>query len=197
MLKRPMPRRIAATTYMALFAAAVGSSSVDAQTLNAIERYCMSSWRNAQIAEQDWQDCTQMAFEILLERIPKERLRVAIENRESSERRELNRSVWCTSQRWRRAHQHQTLNESPVEDTRQQAAATTLEQQELAEWLQSYLEQLSPRQQEIVQLWSQGDTVAEISKKLAISPARVSDEKYKAIRKLRTMMPAASDWLAG
>jgi RNA polymerase sigma factor (sigma-70 family) len=44
---------------------------------------------------------------------------------------------------------------------------------------------LSPRQQRILQLTCEGCSIGEIADELAISTDRVSDEKYKAIRKLR------------
>jgi hypothetical protein len=36
--------------------------------------------------------------------------------------------------------------------------------------------------------WIDGDSVAEIAAALELPPARVSDEKYKAIRKIRAMV---------
>jgi hypothetical protein len=41
---------------------------------------------------------------------------------------------------------------------------------------------LSSTQREIVSRWSDGESIAE---SLKLSPARISDEKYKAIQKLR------------
>ena len=45
---------------------------------------------------------------------------------------------------------------------------------------------LSPRQQRIVELCATGWAVPEIASELGTTPERVSDEKYKAIRKLRS-----------
>ena len=45
---------------------------------------------------------------------------------------------------------------------------------------------LSSRQQHILTLICDGYNVADIASELAMSPERVSDEKYKAIQKLRT-----------
>jgi RNA polymerase sigma factor (sigma-70 family) len=44
---------------------------------------------------------------------------------------------------------------------------------------------LSDRQQHILKLISDGHNVADIASELKMSPERVSDEKYKAIQKLR------------
>jgi DNA-binding NarL/FixJ family response regulator len=50
---------------------------------------------------------------------------------------------------------------------------------------------LSKRQQDILQLISEGYNVADIASELAMSPERVSDEKYKAIQKLRSYFSVA------
>ena len=44
---------------------------------------------------------------------------------------------------------------------------------------------LSPTQRKIVTRWSDGESVSDIAESLKLSPARISDEKYKAIQKLR------------
>src|SRR5205823_11058754 len=49
-------------------------------------------------------------------------------------------------------------------------------------------ELLSSRQQTIVQMSIEGYSVQEIAEQLRTSPERVSDEKYKAIRKLRARL---------
>ena len=43
---------------------------------------------------------------------------------------------------------------------------------------------LTPRQDRIVELWTRGWTVPEIGERMNLPVARVSDEKYKALRKL-------------
>ena len=50
---------------------------------------------------------------------------------------------------------------------------------------------LTERQDRIVELWTHGWTVPEISQELGLPLARVSDEKYKAIRKLRGQLAMA------
>jgi DNA-binding NarL/FixJ family response regulator len=54
---------------------------------------------------------------------------------------------------------------------------------------------LSPRQDRIVELWTRGWTVPEIAETLALNPARVSDEKYKALRKLERHLAGRRDEL--
>ena len=47
---------------------------------------------------------------------------------------------------------------------------------------------LTPRQQQIMQMSFEGYSVQEIGSKLTLPPERISDEKYKAIRKLRAYL---------
>ena len=47
---------------------------------------------------------------------------------------------------------------------------------------------LSARQQRILALSRDGYPVPEIAEELGTSPERISDEKYKAIRKLRRVL---------
>ncbi len=169
-------------------AAAVGSSALaspqEARTINQIERYCTVSWRNAGIAQQDWSDCTQQALQELLERVSRNQLATALQNNESRERQELNRTVWRTIKRWQRAPRPSQLEESYVRgtvDTRHEA---------WDEVMTVARHHLSERQTHILTLTREGWQTHEIAGELDLTPARVSDEKYKAIRKLREQLDA-------
>jgi len=179
-------------TFAVAFAAALGGSAAatasELQTIEKIERYCSVSWRNAGIAQQDWTDCTQQALTELLERISRLQLHEAIENSDSDARRELNRSVWRMAQRWRRSTRWYSLDEA-----RTVSAFSTRDDNADAweEVISASKKCLSQRQQEILSLTRDGYKVAEIADRLSISPARVSDEKYKAIAKLRNTLGVA------
>jgi RNA polymerase sigma factor (sigma-70 family) len=54
-------------------------------------------------------------------------------------------------------------------------------------------EVLSPRQQRIVQMSFEGWAVQEMAQELHLPAERVSDEKYKAIRKLREHLCGGED----
>ena len=59
------------------------------------------------------------------------------------------------------------------------------DRQELGEILEAARRAvLTYRQDRIVELWTRGWTVPEIADQMKMSPTRVSDEKYKALRKL-------------
>jgi RNA polymerase sigma factor (sigma-70 family) len=176
-------------------AAAVGavppSAKAESRAIEQIERYCSTSWRNAGIDHQDWPDCTQQALLELLERLSRQRLPEAIHNADSEERRELNRTVWRTIKRWRRSPQTQTFrDELGVGGARCESAASPH-----AAWheiLAAARQCLSERQQRILELTRDGWRVHEIAAELDVSPARISDEKYKAISKLRKSLPEAA-----
>lgn len=163
--------------YAVAVAAAVSSpaSADENATVARIQKYCAASWRNAGIKYQDWNDCTQDAITRLLERIPREQLPQAIENRHL--RRELKRSVWSTIKRWRRTRGFQTLPESLA------VFPTTSEWDEDIEPVLDTA--LTPVQKRIIELSRAGWKVREIAAELRMSPQRVSDEKYKAKMKLR------------
>ncbi len=176
------------------FAAAMGGShsatATELETIDKIERYCTVSWRNAGISQQEWDDCTQQALVELLDRISRDGLSEAVENIESPERRELNRTVWRTVQRWRRRPQPQSFDESW---TGQQHGSSYGKDTENAwEQIAAASEScLSQRQQRILSMMRDGWRVGEIAEELQIPQARVSDEKYKAIVKLRSVLGIA------
>jgi RNA polymerase sigma factor (sigma-70 family) len=164
----------------------VSAAPARTTTLDQVERYCATSWRNAGIHPQDWSDCTQEAITRLLERVPQNRLDSAFHDGETPERRELKRAVWRTIQRWRRAPRLGSIEASQLADS-----ADPMETQDLRDTLDVALRKVSPRQQRILALWSEGFPIEEIARDLGMSAPRASDEKYKAIRKLQRVLQSA------
>ena len=182
---RPLKLAAAAVAVVAAVGSSALASANEASTIHQIERYCTVSWRNAGIAQQDWSDCTRQALQELLERVSRNQLQVAMQNNESHERQELNRTVWRTIKRWQRAPRPAQLEESFVRgtcDTRQDA---------WDEVMAAARQHLSQRQTHILELTREGWQANEIATELGITSARVSDEKYKAIRKLRQQLEMA------
>ena len=157
------------------------------EAVERIGRYCDASWRNARVNRDDWGDCTQEVFLRLLERCSPAGLQPAIDNPESAERRELNRSIWATAQRWRRAVRRIPLNEAAVSDHRE---SETVRRYELRALLAS--DCLSERQRQILAMYADGYAIAEIADVLGLAPARVSDEKYKAVARLARQQVSAA-----
>ena len=192
--KPMLARRFSATAYAAVvLATSLGSATAEAKESRAIEsidRYCQASWRNARIAPQDWEECTQQTFAELLDRVSRDRWSEAIEDKESSERRELNRSIWRIAQRWRRAPRprHGSTELLAAQSPSPQKDTDEPNLDDVRQAISSADTGLSARQQDVIQRWIDGNTVAEIAADLDLPPARVSDEKYKAIRKLRAKL---------
>jgi RNA polymerase sigma factor (sigma-70 family) len=172
-------------------AATAGGDASACQTedhaLELIESYYNSSWQNASIARQDWDDCTQETFVRLLNRVSRNRLIEAITNAKFRERRELNRSIWCIVQRWRRAARPSQMRADEVPDDCNRSSKSEIDLSPIFEAIVSENSGLSPRRQDILSRWLSGMSIAEIASSLQIPASHVSDEKYKALRKIRSL----------
>lgn len=169
--------------------AASQTAQVEAAALTKIRAYCIRSWQNAGINRQDWDDCTQDVFSRVLESLSSTEVETAIAERDSIERRELNRAIWATAQRSRRAVRHAELADEFARDA---SADPWPERKQTIDQVLAAVAapaaNLSGTQQEIVGRWSNGESIAAIATTLELSPARVSDEKYKALLKLRSFL---------
>jgi hypothetical protein len=164
--------------------AALTAQASESELVHDIQRYCAVCWRNARLDPGIWDDCTQ---EVCCRLLGKARagsldLNLVLAD-DTDERRELVRAIDMVRKRVQRARRHQSFDEQFApgsdQDTRDR------ERQELGEILEAARRAvLSPRQDRIVELWTRGWNVPDISHSMGLSPARVSDEKYKALRKL-------------
>jgi len=164
--------------------AALTAQATESELVHDIQRYCAVCWRNARLDPGLWDDCTQ---EVCCRLLGKARAGVLDLNLvladDTPERRELVRAIDMVRKRVQRARKLQPLDDhatpGPDLDRRNR------ERQELGEILEAARRAvLTPRQDRIVELWTRGWNVPDISRSLALPPARVSDEKYKALRKL-------------
>jgi RNA polymerase sigma factor (sigma-70 family) len=180
------PSSAQAATGIAAAATAAVSQVSESTILKKIRAYCSKSWQNAGISHQEWSDCTQQVFARLLERVDRDRLLIAIEDAESPERRELNRAIWATSQRSRREKKYSSLEFAASQSEDRDAWPAKMESlAHVRNAVNGDNARLSPTQREIVTRWSDGESFSAIAESLKLSPARISDEKYKAIQKLR------------
>jgi RNA polymerase sigma factor (sigma-70 family) len=194
---RPNPlakvRKVSMAACAAAIAASVGLAAAPSAgqntALDQVQRYCSTSWRNAGIHPQDWQDCTQEAIAQLLERVPQERLDTALKNGETPERRELKRAIWRTIQRWRRAPRFNSIDGQQLVEPRDDS--DTLE---VRDTLDAAFLAITPRQRQILALWSEGHPIDEIARQLGISAPRASDEKYKALAKMKKKLASLPTW---
>ena len=176
--------RRAVATALVMGLAALTAQATESELVNDIQRYCAVCWRNARLDPGLWDDCTQ---EVCVRLLGKARageldLNLVLAD-DTPERRELVRAIDMVRKRVQRARRLQPLDDQltpgPDVDGRNR------ERQELGEILEAARRAvLSPRQDRIVELWTRGWNVPDISRTLGLAPARVSDEKYKALRKL-------------
>jgi RNA polymerase sigma factor (sigma-70 family) len=163
------------------------------QAINSISRYCTACWRNARLPADRWGDCTQEVFERLLERVPLTGWEQVLVG-ESEERREFLRAIDTVKKRHQRDRARAGSLVEVVADHRD--ARDRHDSEEREAFRRAAGEVLTARQQRILQMVCEGHGVADIATELAMSPERVSDEKYKAIQKLRTYFDAHAETAA-
>ena len=156
----------------------------EVEIVQQIERYCAASWRNASIPGSEWSDCSQQVFVELLERVSRRQLAAAILDPKSSERRELNRSIWRIIQRWVRRVRYLALGGPSFNDP-PDSTADRGDADRFARIREVAAERTTPRQARIIAMLCDGHSIREIAQVLNIPAARVSDEKYRAVQKLR------------
>jgi len=162
--------------------AAAGSATAPQDSaIRDLSRYCQACWRNARLPADRWTDCTQQVFVRLLERVEQGKWAALLKS-EGEDKREFLRAIDAVKKRTQRAKRAVELS-ADVPDFQNKSDATLREQRETVRLAAA--EVLSDRQRAILDLSADGWAVTEIAGELGTSPERVSDEKYKAIRKLR------------
>jgi RNA polymerase sigma factor (sigma-70 family) len=193
---RPLvKRRYMAAMVLGTALAALPSASLSAdtqraapQTLNDLGRYCSVCWRNAHIPTDDWNDCTQAVFCRLLERLPQDTWSKAL-TYEGEERREFLRAIDAIKKRNQRSRRGLANGVDELADRRQTREHGIADKRAMVSEVAGTV--LSNRQQRILSYSFDGWTVNEIASELRTRPERVSDEKYKAIQKLRERLVEA------
>jgi RNA polymerase sigma factor (sigma-70 family) len=153
------------------------------KAVNDISRYCQTCWKNARLPADRWPDCTQEVLVRLLERVEPTKWGSVLVDDETIERREFIRAIDAVKKRTQRARKFAGLtpdvadyrgvrNETSVRDDREAVAKAAREV-------------LSPRQRRILELTADGWAIPEIAVNLDTTVERISDEKYKAVKKLQ------------
>jgi RNA polymerase sigma factor (sigma-70 family) len=161
--------------------ASAATADPGAKAVTDISKYCQTCWRNARLPADRWQDCTQAVFVRLLERVEAEKWGSVLVDSETAERREFLRAIDAVKKRTQRARKFATL--SPELPDRQPVSNASRDDREAV--AKAAAEMLSPRQRRILELSADGWPVPDIATELATTVERVSDEKYKAIKKLQ------------
>lgn len=160
----------------------VQAAGISPKAVQEISRYCQACWRNARLPADRWPDCTQEVFTRLLQRVEPTRWDTVLKDDETLERREFVRAIDAVKKRTQRARKFASLSPDVADGRNRSDAGTRDDREALAK---ASREVLSPRQRRVLELTADGWAVPEIAAELTTTVERVSDEKYKAIRKLR------------
>ena len=171
----------ALATTPAKASASGGAAEPGSKAVTDITKYCQTCWRNARLPADRWQDCTQAVFVRLLERIEQDKWGTVLVDSETAERREFLRAIDAVKKRTQRARKFSAL--SPELAERRPVSNGARDDREAV--AKAAAEHLSPRQKRILELSADGWPVPEIAGELGTTVERVSDEKYKAIKKLQ------------
>jgi DNA-directed RNA polymerase specialized sigma24 family protein len=175
--------------------AALTAQASESDVVRDIQRYCTVCWRNARLDPRLWDDCTQEVCCRLLTKARDGQLDLTqVLAEDTSDRRELVRAIDMVRKRVQRTKRYQSLDgfSTPSSDLDQRQR----DRMELGEILESARRAvLSKRQDRIIELWMRGSSVPEIGAELDLPLTRVSDEKYKALRKLEQHLQARRDVL--
>jgi hypothetical protein len=194
-LPPPRARKVGPTAVaLVIGLAALTAQATESDVVRDIQRYCTACWRNARLDPRLWDDCTQEVCCRLLTKARDGHLDLAqVLSEDTPDRRELVRAIDMVRKRVQRAKKYQPLDVfSPASDLDQRQR----DQIELGEILEAARRAvLSKRQDRIIELWMRGWTVPDIGEEMNLPLARVSDEKYKALRKLEQHLRTRSDLL--
>jgi DNA-binding CsgD family transcriptional regulator len=175
--------------------AALTAQASETDLVRDIQRYCTVCWRNARLDPRLWDDCTQEVCCRLLGKAREGQLDLTqVLADDTPERRELVRAIDMVRKRVQRTKKYQPLDNftTPVTDL-DQRERDRLELGEILEAARRAV--LTARQDRIIELWMRGWSVPEIGAELKLAVTRVSDEKYKALRKLEHQLSHRRDEL--
>lgn len=162
--------------------------NISPAAIDNVSRYCTACWRNAHLPADLWCDCTQDVFRRLLLRVEPAEWDGLLA-RDGEQRRQLVRAIDAVKKQARRQQRRSLQVCGVVADASGSEQEFLVEARQRVDGAASCL--LSDRQRRILAMSFDGWSVREIGQYLALPVARVSDEKYKAIRKLREHFAAA------
>ncbi len=161
--------------------------SICPKLLGRIKGYCTRSWFMSSIPSDLFDDCTQDVFCRITQIIPLDKWEQCLINK-TEEHAELVRAVDNVAhivQRrikggtGRKRHKEERLVETTTEDR-------TIEKRERTAILILCIRSLSLRRRIILLMLLSGHNTEEISRRTGMRLVRISDEKWKAMKQLRT-----------
>ncbi len=161
-----------------------------------LDRYLARAWFRAGISPQQHDDCTQAVYTTLLQTLGRDQFDQLVSevgqfgirdvlSRETADGPDFFRAIDSVKKRAQRERSYQPLE--TVESTYLNKA--NLSTADLQSTLQeAILSSLSPREAALIQATLQGETPAEIAQQWGIAPKTVSNEKTRALQKLREVL---------
>lgn len=174
-------------------------STTDAELsagLVQLDRYLARAWFRAGISPQQHDDCTQAVYTTLLQTLGRDQFDQLVSevgqfgirdvlSRETAEGPDFFRAIDSVKKRAQRERNYQNLDTIDATYLNQTDATSA----ELKSTLQeAILSSLSPREAALIQATLQGETPAEIAQQWGIAPKTVSNEKTRALQKLRDVL---------
>lgn len=172
--------------------------------LSQLDRYLNRAWYRAGIAPQQHDDCTQAVYATLLQTLGRDRFDGLLTDigqsgirdvlsRETPEGPDFFRAIDTVKKRAQREKTFQPIDAVDVAD----ASVASPGQSDWRGALFEAIEQsLNPREAALIQATIQGETPAEIAQKWGVAPKTVSNEKSRAIQKLRDALGADAEEFA-
>jgi RNA polymerase sigma factor (sigma-70 family) len=168
--------------------------------LSQLDRYLARAWARAGIAPQQYDDCTQAVYTTLLQNMGRDSFdRLAqdvghngirdVLSRETAEGPDFFRAVDMVKKRTQREKSFQTLDEQQSD-----IATAAGGDGASADWRgalnEAITRSLNTREADLIRETLQGKTPAEIAAQWGVAPKTVSNEKTRAIQKLRDALVA-------
>jgi len=184
----------ALTTLAGSPSSAAEPSTSPLRAVTDLSRYCTTCWRNARLPPDHWADCTQEVFGRLLERLPANVWNRVLQS-EGEERREFLRAIDTVKKRTQRSRaRFHTSAVDEVADRAEENARRLAEDREAVARVAADV--LTPRQRQVLALCAEGWSIQDIATRMDLKPERISDEKYKAVRKLHDVLNSRQSSLA-
>ena len=164
--------------------------------LAQLDRYLARAWFRAGISAQQHDDCTQAVYTSLLQTFGRDRFDQLLGevgqfgirdvlSRETADGPDFFRAIDTVKKRTQRERSFQTLDAvDSASLNRGDGSASDLK----SSLQEAILSSLSPREAALIQATLQGETPAEIAQQWGIAPKTVSNEKTRALQKLRDVL---------
>ncbi|WP_435015744.1 RNA polymerase sigma factor [Tundrisphaera sp. TA3] len=176
-----------------------------ASGLAQVDRYLARSWARAGLSPQKFDDCTQAVYASLLEGMGRGRfdrmlgevgqsgIREVL-SRETAEGPDFFRAIDTVKKRAQRERSFQPLDAAAEIQASTDPRSETAQDDLRASLRDAVARTLSPREAALIRSTLQGETPAEIAEHWGVAPKTVSNEKTRALQKLREVLVSDLDF---